>query len=200
MKATSQTVGLLLAGGESRRMGKDKALLPIEGYPDLLHRQLALLQSLSLDRYLVSRHQRHGELPLAGAELLIDQNQGQHEGPLAGIAAALNACPDATELLVLPVDLPCMTRDVLESLLESGRRLRQGLYFEGEYLPLYLPVTSSLRSDLAQRLGQLSSDKSIRGMLRRENAAGLPVPDSLVFTNTNTPEEWQACQIRPHSF
>lgn len=192
------SIGLLLAGGESRRMGHDKALLPCDGFANLLHRQLALLQSLSLDSCLVSRHQRHGELPLAGATLLTDLNDQQHEGPLAGIAAALNACPQATALLVLPVDLPCITRDVLESLLCSGREQQQALYFGEEYLPLYLPVNDLLRTDLNQRIGQAGSDKSVRAMLRRQQAASLPVPDPILFTNTNTPEEWQACQ--PRSF
>ncbi|MFK4754634.1 MULTISPECIES: molybdenum cofactor guanylyltransferase [Oceanospirillaceae] len=190
--STAFILGLVLAGGESRRMGQDKALLSVAGYPSLLHRQLALLQSLSLDACSVSRHRRHQTPTDLDVPVLSDSNSDNHEGPLAGIQAAALAWPEATAVLVLPVDLPFVCTASLQHLLEEGQRLRTAVYYENEYLPLYLPLHDALREDLCARITLAASDKSIRGLLRRENAVALPAPVDNTLTNTNTPEEWQA--------
>jgi molybdenum cofactor guanylyltransferase len=187
-------VGVLLAGGESRRMGQDKALLPTAGFPTLLQRQLALLQSLPLDTCSVSRHRRHQTPTGLGVPILPDTNNEQHAGPLAGIQAAAFAWPDASALLVLPVDLPFIRAETLQTLLDEGQRLHRAVYYEDDYLPLYLPLHDALRDDLNTRIALASSDKSMRSLLRRENAEALPTPADNTLTNTNTPEEWQASQ------
>lgn len=188
------TVGVLLAGGESRRMGQDKALLPMAGFATLLQRQLALLQSLPLDACSISRHRRHQTPTGLGVPILPDTNNEQHAGPLAGIQAAALAWPEASALLVLPVDLPFIRAETLQTLLDEGQRQHCAVYYENEYLPLYLPLHNTLRDDLNTRIALVSSDKSIRSLLRRQNAIALAAPLDNSLTNTNTPEEWQASQ------
>jgi molybdenum cofactor guanylyltransferase len=188
------TVGVLLAGGESRRMGQDKALLPCAGFPTLLQRQLAVLQSLPLNACSVSRHRRHQTPAGLGVAILPDTNNEHHAGPLAGIEAAASAWPEASALLIVPVDLPFIRAETLQTLLDEGQRQHCAVYYENEYLPLYLPLHDALRDDLSTRIALASSDKSIRGLLRQQNAIALAAPLDNSLTNTNTPEEWQASQ------
>jgi molybdopterin-guanine dinucleotide biosynthesis protein A len=95
---------LLLVGGLSRRMGRDKATLVIEGEP-LWARQLSLLRDLKPAALWVSARTPPGWLP-PDAELILDAPPSR--GPLSGIAAALDRM-HSSHLLALAVDLPRMT-------------------------------------------------------------------------------------------
>lgn len=102
----SKVTSIVLAGGTSRRMGRDKALLPIDGRP--------MIQSLILSLIAVSRDiivslsdgDRHEELKQAlpaGVRVVYDERPGQ--GPLMGIYAGLKA--SRTDLnLVIACDIP----------------------------------------------------------------------------------------------
>jgi len=93
--------GAVLAGGESRRMGRDKAMLCLKGEPLWLRQKQVLLESGAQPVTVV---RKRGQPPLeANVQLLYDTVNGA--GPLAGIHAALLACQ--THLLaVLAVDMP----------------------------------------------------------------------------------------------
>ena len=94
---------VLLAGGRSSRMGRDKALLPWAGEP-LWQRQWALLAAAGADdRWLSARPDQTWVPP----DLPAVHDAVTHAGPLAGIAAALERM-HGTHLMVLAVDLPQM--------------------------------------------------------------------------------------------
>ena len=105
----------LLAGGQSRRMGRDKALLPGKGHAFLWQRQLELLEELRPHRVFWSGFPRPG----LGAAIAVVADRVPDAGPLAGITACLEALE--TELLVVvAVDLPRMTVPFLRRLLLAG--------------------------------------------------------------------------------
>ncbi|MGB1090899.1 MAG: NTP transferase domain-containing protein [Oceanobacter sp.] len=193
-KAPCKVLGLVLAGGESRRMGRDKALLPFKGFSSLLHRQVKLMQQLPLFELVVSRHERLQTPTDLGVPILSDHNDQQHDGPLAGLHSAAFAYPEADALLVLPVDLPLMDSSSMDRLLTEGIKRQVPLYFEDEYLPLYLPLTETIREYLADQLSMMASDRSIRGLLRANQAQTLIPKNQRALTNANTEAEWQATQ------
>src|SRR6185436_16930649 len=94
----------LLAGGRSRRMGTDKAFLPWQGRP-LWEHQVEKLRALHPSRLLLScrPEQSFPDLP----DLTRVHDELENSGPLAGIAACLQACR-ASHLVILGVDLPLM--------------------------------------------------------------------------------------------
>lgn len=92
--------GIVLAGGESRRMGSDKALMVIDGLP-LWKRQVAVLLNAGAGRVVVVR--RAGQEPIDHPDCALDIHPGL--GPLAGIHAGLALCPDRLAA-VLAVDMP----------------------------------------------------------------------------------------------
>jgi molybdopterin-guanine dinucleotide biosynthesis protein A len=101
----------LLAGGESHRMGRDKATLIFRGKP-LWQIQLDLLRSLRPLQILLSARTDPVWRP-ADIEFVKDAQPSR--GPLSGLTTAL-ARSSATHLLVLAVDMPLMDPQYLRSL------------------------------------------------------------------------------------
>lgn len=114
MIANLQVAGFILAGGESSRMGRDKAFLEFDGIP-LLLRTARLVESVSGPPIVVGNPEGCGSLGLAG---LADRWPGA--GPLGGIATAL-AASAAPWNLIVACDLPYLTREWLDYLVDRAR-------------------------------------------------------------------------------
>jgi len=97
---------VLLAGGESRRMRKDKAEIFFCGQ-FLWQRQLELLRRLGPEKILVSVRAKPSWLPV-DAELLLDEPPSC--GPLSGLTRAL-AQIQTSHLVALAIDMPFMKSD-----------------------------------------------------------------------------------------
>jgi molybdopterin-guanine dinucleotide biosynthesis protein A len=102
---------VLLAGGESRRMGRDKATMSWRGRP-LWEWQIEKLRALSPGKILLSARLDVPWRP-ADVELLLDAPPSR--GPLSGLTAAL-ACSATDHLLALAVDMPLLPVEYLREL------------------------------------------------------------------------------------
>jgi molybdenum cofactor guanylyltransferase len=104
----------VLAGGQSTRMGADKAFVQLEGRTLLAH-ALALAKSVSSDVRIVGSPQK-----FAAFGEVVEDEFPQH-GPLAGIHAALRA--SSSELnLMLAVDMPFVEVPFLDYLFQEAAR------------------------------------------------------------------------------
>ena len=98
--------GVLLAGGRSRRMGRNKALLDVDGEP-LWRRQVRVLRGSGVDAVAVVLRPGQELLPgLGEAEVRVLRDLQPEAGPLAGLHAALMAFPQTRHFFLLAVDLP----------------------------------------------------------------------------------------------
>jgi len=93
-------LGVVLAGGEGRRMGRDKALVEVGGEP-LWKRQVGVLLGAGASRVVLIR--RSGQETIGYPDCLLDKVADS--GPLAGIHAALEM-GGHPHLAVLAVDMP----------------------------------------------------------------------------------------------
>ncbi len=121
---------VLLAGGQSRRMGRDKGLLLAgvgASLQPLWKRQLWLLRSLAPDRVIISG-QAKPYYP-EGIELLEDKWPGA--GPLGGLATCLEVVTQPFAL-ILAIDLPMISADFLTKLL-SLRKSGAGIVPQTEH-------------------------------------------------------------------
>lgn len=107
------TAGFVLAGGQSSRMGREKALIEFGGRP-LISRALGILSDAGLTASIAGAR---SELA-AFAPVIYDTNPGA--GPLAGICAAL-AATDAHHAVFTSVDLPLIPPALLAFLLHHSR-------------------------------------------------------------------------------
>ena len=110
--------GVVLIGGKSSRMGRDKAALPVAG-ETLLVRQLRLLAEAGCQECLVSVAGPDTALPLLSPEPRVIGDRFPEAGPLAGLERSL-ALAHHDLVLVLAVDLPAMTADFLRTLLAEA--------------------------------------------------------------------------------
>ena len=166
-KVNTTLIGLVLAGGQSRRMGQDKALMRYQGRT-LIDNASLLLQSASCDKVLISRN---------APGCLNDRIEDA--GPLSGVHAVLDALSQSDnhngnpcELLVLPVDMPQMTPELLRILVSRGREAEKACYVEKRFLPFYLPVTQDTKALLANYLVE-QSKRRVVGFLEILNAVSL---------------------------
>ncbi|MBA3830431.1 MAG: molybdenum cofactor guanylyltransferase [Chthoniobacterales bacterium] len=175
---------VLLAGGKSTRMGRDKALLEIEGEP-LWRRQLATLRRLSPERMIISGPPRDGCIAVE------DEIEGA--GPLAGVAVALQKCTSPL-LVVLAVDLPRMTTDFLQSLLAlcrdgKGAVPRGPGFFEP--LAAVYPAACAGLAAAALHSADFSMASFVRAAMEQKLLVSRTILPSEVslFTNLNTPAD-----------
>ncbi len=166
--------GLVLAGGGSRRMGRDKAALRAGG--------------ATMAERMADKLRRAGCAPvlLSGPGGIADHYPGK--GPLAGIHAALDHVSGAAALMVVPVDMPDVRPQTLRRL---GQAAGEAVCYQGHSLPLKLAVTERVRARLQAILGKLGADLSLRAFMAGLEARTLPadtVPDA-EWTNLNTPAE-----------
>lgn len=100
----------ILAGGESRRFGRDKTLLFWDGQP-LVLRTVETVQQVAWPVKIVARER--DKFSMANVPVLLDVVSGV--GPLAGLVTALEDCP-ASRCFVLAADMPYLTPDWLRLL------------------------------------------------------------------------------------
>jgi molybdenum cofactor guanylyltransferase len=181
--------GLLLAGGMSRRMGRDKATLVFGDQP-LWSKQVSLLQSLGAQPILVSARTVPAWLPPC-TQLLLDTPPSK--GPLSGLAAAL-AHIETSHLLALAVDLPQLTVEHLRKLIamaEPGFGVvpRSEEYFEP--LCAIYPKGAADYAQAALTSGDVSL-QSLVGTLRDRGLVkeyALSPGERLLYRNYNTPDD-----------
>lgn len=146
MIAKDELTGLVLAGGEGRRMGgRDKGLDPFEGAPLFTH-SLGRLEG-RVHEVLISANRNADAYALFGHRVIADLESGFH-GPLMGLLSGLEAATTPW-LVVLPCDTPLLPDDVVERLVAGIGTARIGVAFDGERRhPTVALIDTSLADDL----------------------------------------------------
>lgn len=109
--------GFVLAGGQSSRMGSDKALLPLASEPLIAH-AVSTLREAGLPVLIAGAASSARASLSAYAQVVDDSEPGL--GPLAGICAAM-AATSARLAIFLPVDLPLLPPSLIAYLLHHAR-------------------------------------------------------------------------------
>jgi molybdenum cofactor guanylyltransferase len=157
---------MLLAGGESRRMGQDKATLIFRGQP-LWQIQLDLLRKLEPEEIFVSARADPEWRP-SGVQFVCDETPSR--GPLSGLSATL-ARIRTDHLLALAIDMPLMTEDYLCSLRKLTVPGSGVLPMIGDRAePLAAIYPKAARIDLLAALS--GSDFSLQSLTRKLVEAG----------------------------
>lgn len=172
--------GLVLAGGKSSRMGRDKAGLIWADGRSFLDRAIDLLEQAGCARVIVS-----GERP--GYDCVPDRWPGQ--GPLGGIASVLSACPELTgPWLIVPVDMPQLEVDDLAPLQSAGQG-RDGAVFSGLPLPMVLGNGERIRETILAQLR--AGRRALKALGDTLDLAAIDPPTSRLRDNINTPEDYR---------
>ena len=180
---------VLLAGGESRRMGKDKAIALFRRKP-LWQIQLNLLRELRPAEIFLSARSDPDWRP-ADVEFVADELPSR--GPLSGVAASLGRIR-TKHLLTLAIDMPFMSEKYLRFLcdqIEPGHGVLPIIGGRAEPLAAIYPAEARL--DLVAALSGL--DFSLQTATQRLVQAGrlrvIPVAEAEkeFFRNLNEPAD-----------
>jgi molybdopterin-guanine dinucleotide biosynthesis protein A len=183
---------IILAGGQSRRMGRDKALIDYRGRPIIAH-VIDTLRSLSDDIAIVSnRSDLYGSF---GVRLVADYDPPC--GPLGGIAVGLQAAQHPLALIVA-CDMPFLNVILLRWLIDlAGDYDAVVPQTGGEFEPLHAVYRRECHSPIVQCLDRgerrvigFFDDVRLRPVPEPEWRAIDPTGRSLV--NLNTPGDLDA--------
>jgi molybdopterin-guanine dinucleotide biosynthesis protein A len=192
MEGSPDVSAFILAGGKSTRMGRDKAFLEYQGRT-LLARALDLGRSVASEVRIVGSQERFAPFAAVVEDVFRDC------GPLGGIHAALLA--SRTELnVMLAVDTPRISTAFLQYLIGQARKASDAAVVVpragGGWQPLcavYRPQFASAAED-ALRAGRNRVDPLfgiVRTRVVEESELELVHFQIGIFSNLNTPEEWE---------
>jgi molybdopterin-guanine dinucleotide biosynthesis protein A len=186
--------GLVLAGGQSKRMGRDKALLRVGGETQL-NRAVSLLEPL-LDRVFVStRVDQQDEPERRKFDQIVDRYQ--ELGPLAGILSAMENYPDK-DWLVLACDLPHVDTHTIQHLLDSRLREHPFTAYKSSYDGLPEPLCAFYAAGSLPILKEFADDGIIcpRKILIRSDTQLLDLVNPESLDNINTPEDLEKTGLK----
>jgi molybdopterin-guanine dinucleotide biosynthesis protein A len=187
--------GIVLCGGESKRMGRPKAWLPFGG-ETMLGRVIRLLAEEAHPVVVVAAPGQDVPPLPAGVSLIRDEVKGR--GPLQGLLAGLKALSNQVEAAYLsscdvPFLCPAFIRRMLDLL---GNRAICVPYVDG----YHHPMAAVYRMDVIDAVSRLISENRMRPVFLFESVSTRIVearelidvdPAMISLRNLNTPEEYQ---------
>jgi molybdenum cofactor guanylyltransferase len=181
--------GLVLAGGQSRRMGRDKASLTYGGVTQS-RRCLTLLSEVCQKVFLSNRREQSYEPGHHNLPQIHDVYEGI--GPLGGILSAMQAYPNAA-WLVLACDMPCVDAPVLHDLVSRRDPAKPATVFHDETLGFDEPLCTIYEPSCWQSLQSAAEQGCLspRDILARLEIQRLVPPNAQCLIGMNTPEEYR---------
>lgn len=196
---TAALFGLVLAGGRSTRMQRDKATLDYHGRSQLAE-AFARLSAVTERSFVSVRADQTAEPTRSQFPQIVDAPT--ESGPLAGILAAQCAHPDVA-WLVLACDLPFLDQRTLSVLLaaRASDRLATAFRSTRDGLPEPLCALYEPASRLPLQRFAAAGRNCPRKFLMVSNAYLIEQPTALALDNINSADEyWQAMSnLKPES-
>ncbi len=184
-----RVASVILAAGDSRRMGSPKALLPLGGKAFLQH-ILDCHLTLGSDPWVVLGRQHReirSRLALTGAHILV--NPDPDRGPLSSLLLVLERLDGYDGVLMHPVDHPLVAPSTLHALLRTHFRCPACILIPRHRGKKGHPVLFPQR--FFADLKKAPLNEGARWVVRRHLSSQLlvPVVDAGVVTNVNRPEQ-----------
>jgi len=169
-----KVAGVVLAGGQSERMGQNKSLLKIHNKSLLQHASDILTQSGIKNVYISGK---------SGI-----QDKYLDKGPIGGILSCLFSLKEYTHVLFIPVDMPLLRKQVIHELLKTNNK--SVAHFAKHNLPLIIKNNESTRQILENQIK--NNNLSVYQLIEKFDTEVLEMSHKQeVFMNTNTPEQWR---------
>lgn len=183
-EVNSSVLAVILAGGKSSRMGRDKCKLIFDG-KSLLDIAVDTAKQAGLQNVVIN-----GD----GSDVSVSDELAEL-GPIGGMRTIFqrHLLPKFIGVVFIPVDMPGLLPQDIIKLINAGALLKLPTYFNDNYLPCYLPNSDDIRRYLAAATS--GNQLKIRALLNTFNAQGL-VNLSPNLVNINTPEDWDSFKMQ----
>jgi molybdopterin-guanine dinucleotide biosynthesis protein A len=189
MSADAPLFGLVLAGGASTRMQRDKAAIEYHGQSQL-HWTFQLLSHVCAATFVSVRPDQREEPTRAGLPQIVDRLPGI--GPIAGISAAMQAHPKAA-WLVVACDLPFLSEATLRHLVANRDVHKLATAYRSSHDTLPEPLCA-IWEPLAREplLAFVAAGKQCpRKFLINADIQLIDLPDARALDNVNTTDEYR---------
>lgn len=207
MTPTLRAAAVLLVGGRSARMGRDKASLPFLGTSLLARAAQVLRDAASLLMVVRAPGQALPlDAPVAGSGVVVVDDPVAGEGPLVGLAAGLRALEGRAELaFAAAVDTPFLrprlVRGVIDALAAAPEIDAVVPVLEGRDQPLLAAYRVTVADAAEAAIG--AGERGLRDLLRRVRVRRLDEaalrrldPELRCASNLNTPDDLAAAEVR----
>jgi molybdopterin-guanine dinucleotide biosynthesis protein A len=189
--------GVVLAGGESRRMGRDKATLPAPAGAGTLAEYVVGIVAQRCQPVFVMAAPGQ-PVPALQARVMRDEVRGL--GPLPATGWGLRAAAEAGAryAFVCAVDMPLLTVELIDDLVHLASETNAEVVLPWDGRSHYL--ASLYRTDLADRIDALvaAGERRMSALIDASDAQQIVLPDSRPLTNVNTDADLRAL-VRPGS-
>lgn len=189
---------IVLCGGQSRRMGHDKATLPF-GSELMLQRVVRTVRAVvDLESIVVvaAQNQIIPELPAA---VIVARDQHPDRGPLEALSAGLRSMPDGVETIYLTsCDVPLLKPDFIREMFNRLGEADIAVPYDGQFQH---PLAAVYRTRVLPILQTLLADDQLKTtfLLDRVTTTRVPVeslrtsdPTLSSLMNCNQPEDYTA--------
>ena len=194
---SAAVAGVVLAGGESRRMGRDKATLPFfrsaagcDSDATMVEHVVGVVGQRCQPVVVVAAVGQ--ALPALPVPILRDELRGQ--GPLLATGRGLRAAAAAglDRAFVCAVDMPFVNAAFIDDLAQRAQRLDVDVVLPWDGQDHYLAAV--YRTALADRIDALlaAGQRSMRALVDSSDAQRVVFPHSRVLTNVNSADELHA--------
>lgn len=194
------TGGIVLCGGQSRRMGTPKHALPF-GDETMLQHVVGIVAQVVQPVVVVRAPEM--ELPELPKDVLIAEDADPGLGPLAGLSTGLEALKDRCDAaFATACDVPLLKPAVIRRLIEAGGDCDVAVYRDGRH---YHPLAAVYSTALLPRIRQHIAEGRLRlfDLILEARPRAIDVsdvrhldPNGDSFRNANTPEEYEALLSR----
>ncbi len=189
---------LILAAGQSSRMGQHKLLLPLLGKPLVLHAvDTALASEVDEVLVVVGYHAEAVRATIADRPVRVIENPAYAQGQSTSLRAGIAALAPATEaVIILLADQPLVTQAILQALIHTWQHTGK---------PIVVPFYNGQRGNpvlfartLFTELLGVTGDQGGREVLQRhpQEIAPVQIADALAAQDLDTWQEYQALTAR----
>ena len=178
-----EITGVVLAGGESSRMGEDKSVMLFREQ-QLIKFSLSALEPYCKDLFISSSKSIHQDF-----NYRIFADEHKNIGPIAGIHSSLkNTSTDY--IIILPCDSPMIKKKFIEFLISMADNKVDALVpmYDGHLEPLFSIYHRRILPAVEEQIEK--KDYKLANLLQKINAKIIEVQDRSCFVNINTPADF----------
>ncbi|MBI2701385.1 MAG: molybdenum cofactor guanylyltransferase [Mycobacterium gordonae] len=187
--------GVVVAGGESRRMGRDKATLPLpDGSGTMVERVVDVVSQRCSPVYVMAAPGQ--PLPALSVPILRDEVRGLGPLPATGRGLRAAAAAGARYAFVAAVDMPSLTADLIDELFRLAVETNAEVVMPWDGRSHYLAAV--YRTDLADRIDALvaAGARKMSDLIDASDSQQIVLTDSAALTNVNTVDDLRT-PVRP---
>lgn len=187
---------LILAGGESKRMGRNKALIEYHGKPQILH-LTEIFHQPALKTFISIKDVKNFPDLASQANILFDSKEWPFHGPISGLLGAFESFPESNWLLIA-CDYPLLDQITIQAFLnfiieEPEKTAAFRADDDQFYEPLLAYYPHNVYKDLRAHIQ--SGDDSLQRFLQKMNARAF-IPENInSVRNANTINEMLQIQM-----